>query len=78
MSIGWISSSFLAYENEPSKVKELESRYDEILNKAAEEYEYEPPSKYYKDGYNLYLRLRKYKKITFCFYMTGVSHTRTH
>ena len=25
------------------------------------EYEYEPPSKYYKDGYNLYKRMLKYK-----------------
>jgi hypothetical protein len=49
-------------EIDPDKVEKLESRYDEILDKAKEEYEYEPPSKYYMDGYNLYLRLRKYKK----------------
>jgi hypothetical protein len=49
-------------EIDPDKVKELESRYDELLDLAKQEYEYEPPSKYYKDGYNLYLRLYKYKK----------------
>jgi hypothetical protein len=48
-------------EIEPDKVKELESRYDKLLDLAKAEYEYEPPSKYYIDGYNLYLRLHKYK-----------------
>ena len=43
------------------KVKELESRYDQILDIADKEYEYEPPTKYYKDGYNLSLRLREYR-----------------
>lgn len=39
---------------------EFERRYKEILQKAREEYEYIPPSEYYKDGYNLYLRMEKY------------------
>ncbi|WP_349239069.1 transposase [Petroclostridium sp. X23] len=43
------------------KISEFEGRYDEILQKATEEYEYIPPSTYYKDGYNLYLRMKKYK-----------------
>lgn len=30
---------------------------EQILAKAKEEYEYEPPSKYYRDGYNLYKRM---------------------
>lgn len=38
-------------------VKGYEDRYREIMRKAEEEYEYEPPGKYYKDGYNLYKRL---------------------
>jgi hypothetical protein len=46
---------------DPDRVNELENKYDEILSLAKKEYEYEPPSKYYKDGYNLYLRLKKYK-----------------
>ena len=36
------------------------ARYIDILAKAKEEYEYEPPSDYYKDGYNLYNRLEEY------------------
>ena len=46
---------------DPDKVKEFESRYIEILELAKEEYEYEPPSNYYKDGYNLYKRLDEYR-----------------
>ena len=48
-------------EINPKKVTELESRYDEILKLAESEYEYEPPSKYYPDGQNLYERLVKYR-----------------
>ncbi len=47
---------------DPETVKEFERRYDEILEKAREEYEYEPPSDYYREGYNLYQRLVKYKE----------------
>ena len=43
------------------KVSEFERRYDEILETARAEYEYEPPSDYYKEGFNLYKRLEKYK-----------------
>ncbi|HOJ10608.1 MAG TPA: transposase [Clostridiales bacterium] len=46
---------------DPDKVKEFENRYIEILELAKEEYEYEPPSNYYKDGYNLYKRLDEYR-----------------
>ena len=42
-------------------VEEYERRYDEVLETAEKEYEYEPPSKYYMDGYNLYKRMKKYK-----------------
>ena len=41
-------------------VSDFERRYLEILEIAKDEYEYEPPSKYYKDGYNLYVRMQKY------------------
>jgi hypothetical protein len=44
------------------RVAELEKKYDGILDLADSEYEYEPPSKYYRDGYNLCARLRKYKR----------------
>ena len=46
----------------PDKVAEYEIKYQSILEVAKKEYEYEPPSNYYKDGYNLYLRLHKYKE----------------
>lgn len=49
-------------ELEPSKVAGFESRYDSILDKAREEYENNPPSEYYREGYNLYVRLREYKE----------------
>ncbi len=47
---------------DPEAVEEFERRYDEILEKAREEYEYEPPSDSYREGYNLYQRLVKYKE----------------
>jgi hypothetical protein len=42
------------------KVAGIEAKYTQILNVAKEEYEYEPPSRYYRDGYNLYRRLDDY------------------
>lgn len=49
-------------EPDAGKVRELEARYDEILEEAREEYEAIPPSAYYKEGYNLYRRLKEYKE----------------
>ncbi len=49
-------------ELDAEKVDAFERRYDEILEKAREEYENEPPSDYYREGYNLYRRLVKYKE----------------
>jgi len=46
---------------DPDKVAAFETRYDDILNLAAKEYEYEPPSKYYPEGFNLSKRLRDYR-----------------
>jgi hypothetical protein len=48
-------------EIDPEKVAELVRRYDEILAKAKDEYDYEPPSAYYRNGFNLYQRLDEYK-----------------
>ncbi len=47
-------------ECDAQKVRDFENRYREILTKAKEEYEYIPASDYYKDGYNLSLRMEKY------------------
>ena len=49
-------------EPDPVIVADFETRYDEILDKAAEEYEANPPSTYYREGYNLSVRLREYKE----------------
>ncbi len=45
-----------------AEVLRLETEYDEILELAQNEYEYDPPSDYYKEGYNLYKRLVEYKE----------------
>lgn len=44
------------------KIKDFETRYLEIINTAKNEYEYEPPSDYYKDGFNLYKRMEEYMR----------------
>ena len=50
-------------EIDPESVATFEARYDEILNLAADEYEYEPPNmKYYPDGFNLYKRMKEYRQ----------------
>ena len=36
-------------------------RYDGVLELAASEYENSPPTRYYRDGYNLFVRLRDYR-----------------
>lgn len=47
-------------ECSPEAVSGFEDRYRGILEKAKEEYEYIPADKYYKKGYNLYVRLGEY------------------
>ena len=49
-------------EPDPQTVSKFEERYKTILSIAEDEYDYEPPGKYYRDGYNLYKRMKKYKK----------------
>lgn len=44
-----------------TKVSDFEREYSRILEMAKDEYEYEPPSKYYREGFNLCKRLKKYK-----------------
>jgi hypothetical protein len=46
---------------DPAAADQFDARYQKILALAREEYDYEPPSKYYIDGFNLYKRLSKYK-----------------
>ena len=40
----------------------LEARYDQIVEKAKEEYENIPATEYYKEGYNLSIRMEKYRE----------------
>lgn len=49
-------------ECDESIVIGYEKRYKELLRKAKEEYEYIPVSEYYREGYNLYLRMDKRMK----------------
>lgn len=49
-------------EAEKKKCRELTERYEKILEKAKEEYEYEPPNEYFRDGYNLYQRMSQDKE----------------
>lgn len=44
------------------KVGAFEERFGQILDIADQEYEYEPPSKYYMDGFNLKERLREFRE----------------
>lgn len=48
------------HKSDPDAVPRFEERYLEILKTAKNEYENIPPSEYYKDGYNLFLRMEKY------------------
>jgi len=43
------------------KRTEYESRYDELIKNAEEEYKNRPPTKYYRDGYNLFKRMKEYR-----------------
>lgn len=45
-----------------NRIRKIEKEYDEILEQAKREYEYDPPSDYYRNGYNLQKRLREYKE----------------
>ena len=47
---------------DPIKVEAFEERFGQILDIADREYEYEPPSKYYMDGFNLKERLREFRE----------------
>ena len=50
----------LSEEPDPCKVSEFEERYRKILETARKEYEDVPANAYYRDGYNLFLRMEKY------------------
>lgn len=49
-------------ERDPEIICGYESRYDQILETALNEYTDVPCSDYYRDGYNLALRMKKYRE----------------
>lgn len=59
-SIGfWHEVDAGAREYDRSAAEAYIDRFMDILKTAREEYGYEPPSKYYKDGYNTYKRMEE-------------------
>ena len=54
----------------------FETEYQEILDKAKEEYKRNEPSPYYREGYNLYRRMQEYKTehLLFLHDMRGANH----
>ena len=48
-------------EISPGKVAAYEAKYDDIIRLAKDEYDYVPPTKYYKEGFNLYKKMSKYR-----------------
>lgn len=45
----------------PERVAEIEAEYDRLLRQAALDYQQHPPNKYYPDGYNLYMRMLRFR-----------------
>ena len=53
-------------ELDPCKVSEFEERYRKILETARKEYENVPANDYYRDGYNLFLRIENICRTICC------------
>ena len=60
--IRWRNSLPPGEPPDPAEVAAMEARYDEILALAEAEYAESPPAKYYRDGYNLFRRMRDYRE----------------
>ena len=54
------NETLLSCNLDPEKISGFEERYLKILEMARKEYEDIPANAYYKDGYNLFLRMEKY------------------
>lgn len=59
--IHWRSSLPPGEPPDPAEVSETERRYDGIVELAGREYAEHPPTKYCRDGYNLFRRMRDYR-----------------
>lgn len=58
----WRNSLPPGEDPDPEEVGGMERRYDEILALAEAEYAEHPPTRYYRDGYNLFVRMRDYRE----------------
>ena len=58
----WRSSLAPGAPPDPAEVEAMERRYDEVLGLAEAEYAEHPPTKYYRDGYNLFRRMRDFRE----------------
>lgn len=58
----WRNSLPPGEDPDPAGVEGMERRYDEILALAEAEYAEHPPTRYYRDGYNLFKRMRDYRE----------------
>ena len=54
------NETLLSCNLDPEQISGFEERYLKILETARKEYEDIPANAYYKDGYNLFLRMEKY------------------
>lgn len=60
--IHWRNSLAPGAPPDPAEVEAMERRYDEVLGLAEAEYAEHPPTKYYRDGYNLFRRMRDFRE----------------
>ena len=65
--IQWIIHRYKTGELEEDELNELVRNYDEILETAEQEYLKTPPTKYYREGFNLARRLKEYRNETLAF-----------
>lgn len=66
----WIIHRYKAKEIADDEKEELIQTYDRILETAVEEYKSHPPTKYYREGFNLAKRLKEYRNETLAFLMS--------
>ena len=63
----WIIHRYKAKNITEEEQEELIRTYDEILDTAEQEYRSHPPTKYYREGFNLAKRLKEYRNETLAF-----------
>ena len=63
----WIIHRYKKKDITDEEQEELIQTYDEILDTAEKEYRIHPPTKYYREGFNLAKRLKEYRNETLAF-----------